>query len=420
MHHGGSDPWPALAAEELAPLWTALHARLCSGSPVARVRLPELTDDQRQALADLLGQDRLPPPRPSVSLNRVEHVLREVADCTVQEAVTRIVGPLEDRAARRAQERAERSGLWTWLESHEVVRAQPALADWVQGIRQAGIRQGETLRTGATGGSASRTRHELEQVLHVLEHLPAPGVPLPRFADRVLGDPHALDDGTRCAGLVLRALAAVYAVATPSDAAGRRALWARAGVADDDLSSTVLLAGLRPLGEGPVDVVLRTCAGAGQAAALTLAQVRSFHPSAGPEFDVRVVENPTVLALALSRFGPGCPPVVCPSGWPSAAGTLLLKRLADGGFRLHYHGDLDGEGLRIAAHVMAGTGAVPWRMSAADYAAAVGDGRGGPPVGRVTDAPWDADLAPLLREHGTCVPEERVADTLLDDLLPPG
>ncbi|MDQ1293132.1 MAG: hypothetical protein QG608_1013 [Actinomycetota bacterium] len=32
MRDGGSDPWPAPAAEELAPLWTALHARLCSSS----------------------------------------------------------------------------------------------------------------------------------------------------------------------------------------------------------------------------------------------------------------------------------------------------------------------------------------------------------------------------------------------------
>jgi len=406
---GESAAWRALAAPALAPLWTALHARLCSGLPVVRVRLPELTDDQRHALADLLGRDRLPPARPVVSLDRVEQVVRETTGATLARAVTRLVGPLEDRAGRRAEESAARARLWTWLESHDVVRGQPALADWVRAVRQAGI----------VGGSVRRTGHELERAVRVLEHLPAPGDPLPRFADRVLGDPHALDDGTRCAGLVLRALAAVYAVPDPSDASGRRALWARAGVADDELSSTVLVAGLRPPGDGPVEVVLRTCAAAGQAAALTLAQVRSLRPSPGRCRDVRVVENPTILALALSRFGGRCPPVVCPSGWPSAAGTLLLERLSGAGLRLHYHGDLDGEGLRIAAHVMAGTRALPWRMSAADYAAAVGDARGGPPVGRVTDAPWDRDLAPLLREHGRAVPEERVADVLLDDLLPP-
>ena len=62
---------------------------------------------------------------------------------------------------------------------------------------------------------------------------------------RLLGDPHGLDDGTRCAGLVLRALTAIYEVEPPADAPARRALWERAGVAEERGGDE-----LAPRGEG--------------------------------------------------------------------------------------------------------------------------------------------------------------------------
>jgi uncharacterized protein (TIGR02679 family) len=146
---------------------------------------------------------------------------------------------------------------------------------------------------------------------------------------------------------------------------------------------------------------------------VTLAQLRgAAELAAGPA--VHVVENPSVLAMAVRRFGTACPPLVCPSGWPSTAAILLLRALRGAGGELRYHGDLDGEGLRIAAYVIDKAGAVPWRMSTVDYLDAVGDR--GPPVGRVTEAPWDPDLAPALAHRGVSVPEERVASLLLDDL----
>jgi uncharacterized protein (TIGR02679 family) len=133
---------------------------------------------------------------------------------------------------------------------------------------------------------------------------------------------------------------------------------------------------------------------------------------------VHVVENPSVIAAALGRFGRECPALVCTSGWPSAAGMLLLRRLRDGGATLHYHGDLDGDGLRIAAHVVSRVGAAPWRLGAADYEAALARRPSGPAVGRVSDVPWDPALAPALRSSGIAVPEEAVVADLLLDLSP--
>jgi uncharacterized protein (TIGR02679 family) len=180
------------------------------------------------------------------------------------------------------------------------------------------------------------------------------------------------------------------------------------------LSTTVLVAGLRPPGDTPLATSLRAWSAAGQAAVVTLAQLRTFPVVALDAPVVFVVENPAVLAEALDRFGAACPPVVCVSGWPNTAAVTLLRQLAATGAVLRYHGDFDGDGLRIAAYVTSRTGARPWRMSTSDYLAAVTPA--GPPVGRVTDAPWDPTLALALRARATAVPEERVTEVLLSDL----
>ena len=242
-------------------------------------------------------------------------------------------------------------------------------------------------------------------------------MPLPVLADRVLGDPHALDEGHRVSTWVLRALACQFGLPAPDDAATRRELWERAGVACDALSSTVLLAGLRPASTSIAGRLLRMSAERGEAAVLTLVQVRAL--VAEPErfvHDLRVVENPSVLALAVDRLGTRCPPMACLAGWPSAAGMLLLRSMSTVGTRIHYHGDFDGDGVRIAAHVLAKVGAVPWRMSARDYLAGLRPGVAGPSVGRVTAAPWDAELAPAMQQAGIAVPEESVTEPLLHDL----
>jgi len=400
----------ALRRPELRPLWHTVHTRLSSGRPVTRVRLGPLDDAQREALADLLGLDRLPDARTFVALARLEEAVTELCGRTVRETVTELVGPLDNRAGERRRREDERAELWTWLEGHAIVRAQPALADWSASCRAVGL----------VGGSAERTRSLLTDALTVLGALPAGAEPLPVFAARVLkGESHALDDGTRLSTLVLRALAALHDTAPPQSAADRRALWTRAGVADDDLSATVLVGGLRPSGDGPLARVARVCAEAGQVTSLTLAQLRSpggFTLVADPTLVVHAVENPSILALAVRRFGPACPPLVCTSGWPNSAAIHLLRFLADQGATLRYHGDFDGEGIRIAAYLLDKTPAQPWRMTAADYRAAVARTPHGPQPGRLTEAPWDPELTRAMTDHGTAVVEELVTDVLLADL----
>jgi hypothetical protein len=156
---------------------------MSSGQPVSRVRVGPLDAPARAALADLLGLDRLPGEYATVSVSRLDAVLRTALGVGVADVVERLVGPPADRAGDRRRAAAERAKLWEWLERHPVVAAAaPSLPEWAAAVRRGGL----------VGGTVAETRRELERALAVLAELPAPGLPLPVFAERVLGDPHGL------------------------------------------------------------------------------------------------------------------------------------------------------------------------------------------------------------------------------------
>ncbi|MEV0649465.1 TIGR02679 family protein [Phytomonospora sp. NPDC050363] len=374
---------------------------MSSGQKVTSVRLTGLTEVERHAISDLLGKSMLVPGEFTVRLAAIEAVTRaEVADI-----VTELVGPLRDEAAERARRRLERDALWEWLTDHPQIVGQPALRTWAEAIRAGGVL-----------GSMAETRTVLKQVLAVLSALPSDGVPLPLFAETVLGDTHALDNG-RVQALALRAVAALTSSPEPVDAETRRAAWASVGVDCDELSTTVLSFGLPLEGQCPLVRAMAEWSSAGHASVLTLAQLRVTDRLRLREGAVvHVVENPSLMSLATRRFGPACPPLVCTAGWPNGAGIRLLRMLADAGALLRYHGDFDPAGLRITAYVMAKTGAQPWRMSADDYRAAAGAARGSFTAVEVPGTPWDPELAQAMRETRRTVSEERVADVLLNEL----
>lgn len=378
------------------PLLRECHRRLSTGAPVGRVRVDVMDRAEQDAIADLFGLPARPAPGTSFALRDIEHAVLELTGRPLRAVLEARFGPIRDAKAARATAADERAALWDWLAAHPVVRERD-LQGWAADVRSTGIR-----------GSVAKTRILLERALLVLEALPSSGEPMPVFAGRVLNDTHALDADSPLSTLVLRALG------QSARAADRRATWRAAGVLDDDLSSTVLVAGLIAAGSSPADRICRVGASVGQAVSLTLAVVRRGVPVLPGSCGVFVVENPAILSLACTELGDGIPPVVCVSGWPSGAAMELLVGLGSQGHELRYHGDLDGDGVRIADYVCAQTGARPWRMSESDYLSRVASN--GARVGRVTEASWDAGLAGAMRERGVAVLEETVWADLRADL----
>jgi uncharacterized protein (TIGR02679 family) len=244
-----------------------------------------------------------------------------------------------------------------------------------------------------------------------------------RLAARVLGSPHALDDGRPVTSLVFGAARVLSGLADGKGASWRRDVWSAVGVLPDDLSSSVLLLGFPGDRKLPLGRVLGEWKSVGEPVSLTLRQLRA--PGSvelagalgiGPGQEVYVCENPVVVSTAADSLGSRCAPLVCISGQPGVAAQVLLRRLASTGAKLRYHGDFDWGGVRIANGVIGNFGAAPWRMDVSSYLAAVALGSGRTLEGAAVQASWDPELAPAMSEHVVGVDEEHVLDDLMNDL----
>lgn len=377
----------------LTPVWAELARRFGEGQPPVSITLRDLSPAERQAMADLLGMDRLPE---ATFRLRVDRLAAACGVTDLRDEVERRLGPITDRRAARLAARRSREAFWAWF-GDAAARLPLAAEDpetvkpWVEAMRAAGI----------PAGDLDAHRRRLTRALTVLAALPAEGVGLASLAADVLGDAHALDRGRPTAGYVLDALAAVRGRHRATDAEGARLLWEEAGVVPDPLSSTVLVVGLRP-------------ADAGEPAVLTLAQIRRRPFPPLPAGDVAfVVENPALMSEAAARGWSG-PPLVCSSGRPSIAVVTLLRQLGTAGAALAQHADFDSGGLSITNWLTARAGTTPWRMTAADYLAAVAVRRDRVPIsGRLPPSPWNPALREAMAEHGVAVHEEEIrADVL--------
>jgi uncharacterized protein (TIGR02679 family) len=400
-----------LATAGLAPLVDELSRRFADGSPVSAITVRDLDEEQQGAIADLLGRDRLPGRTVRLSVTKLVDALGLGDGAELQRLIEEMVGPLGNRKADREERRRRRAQLWEWCA--EQVAGVPLLAAgggapvWVDQLRQFGVRGGDS------GELAFRQR--LDQAVAVLKALPVDGtVSLPSFADDRVADPHALDRGGTLEGLVLDALAIGLGVERPRDAESVRQLWEQVGVVPDPLSSTVMVLGLRPAGDGELSRWLRHGADVGEPVVVTLAQLRRWPIHALDRSEpLYVVENPSLLSSAASGGWTG-PPIVCSSGRPSVAVVTLIRQLGAGGATCRQHADFDAAGLGITAWLAERAGTTPWLMTADAYrAAVVVERRRVPLQGDLPPTPWDPELATAMRGAGVAVYEEEVRFTLL-------
>ncbi len=405
-----------LGADDLRWLVDRIGSQLAQGRPLTgSVTLSGATEAQRQAVARLLGRPVRHGASLSVWLPRLDETLRRAGLAPdLAAAVGVLTGPIANRPAARAAEAA------AWEAALAPVAgaagARPALAEWAERVRTTGLLR--RLAPGDPGGA----RRLAEQAVAVLDRLPAAGVPLSVLASTTAGDGHALDEDRPLSTLVLQAAAALGGVPAGEGAEWRRTAWASAGVLCGELTAPVLTLNLPGDASTVTGRALAVWREAGQPVHLTVQQLLR-HP---PELrlhgrPVFVCENPAVVAEAANRLGASAAPLVCASGHPAGAATLLLRRLAEAGAMLRYHGDFDWAGLTIANGFVARFGAHPWRLDAAAYRSAVASGRGGAPLrGVPVLAGWDAALTEAMAELSVRVEEEAVLDDVLSDLAERG
>lgn len=395
---------------DLARLVDELHRRYGGGAAPRSLQLRGLSDDERVALADLLGLARLPPSELRLPLARLQAALGVDAD-HLRAAVEELRGSVVDRLAVRLAASAERAEVWGWL--LEQARSISAITDpqaWTEHLRRLGLR-----------GSVSERQRWLAGVLAVLRALPSDGLTLAELAQDVLSDPHALDAGRSAAAAVLEALAPG---AERRDAEATRALWESVGVAPDALSSTVLALGL---GQGvaadhPLQPMWQVCLTSSEPTVHTLAQLRRWPVTALPaDQALFVVENPSLLAAA-ARETWGSPVVVCSFGRPTVAVLTLIRQLTAGGATAYQHADFDPSGLMITSWLQERCHTVPWRMTAGHYRDAlsrrteVADRSEAEEELKLPPTPWDPSLGEEMGTARRWVYEEQVRGSLLDTM----
>lgn len=406
-----------LGVPEAEPLLRRLRERLARGQPLTgSVRLGGMSSEETDAVLRLLGRAPAPGERRTavVSLDALDERLRSAGVCTsLREAVDFLHGPVVDRRALR--ERSELEWRRVFALARESMSRDGRRDAWLDHL----ARSGRLKRL--SGNDPDRASALVQALARVVARWPAPAMPLAAFAAEVVGDAHGLDPGTELGALAAAAAAAFAGVAVEPTTEGWRAAWAGVGVLCDELSTPALVLNLAPAGNTPLGRILREAAAVAEPVHVSLRSLLRYPLAQDPTFaglDVHVCENPSIVALAAARLGRRSKPLVCGNGQPATPVQVLLRQLGAAGATLHYHGDFDRGGLAIARWVIERLGARPWRMGAADYAAAAARGRR-LEAGRELAArhsPWDPELAAQMEQRGRAVHEELVADALLADL----
>ncbi|HEU5198658.1 MAG TPA: TIGR02679 family protein [Ktedonobacterales bacterium] len=300
----------------------------------------------------------------------------------------------------------------------------------------------------------------LRVIVDALNHLPVPPAfeRLSRFAQRISGDPHFFDAQRATGRLFLRALMDLSWLEHPSMPADseiesevllsnerdrpmqelthwRLLLYYDAGLLLDTISSTVAVFHLS-YAEDEAGQTDRLVESAGERIlVLPLRQLLAWKKLAPASQHIYLFENPQVFEMVVDTLssalvtGSGkerkpLPTLICTAGWPSVAALRLLSLLTESSPEvvLHYSGDFDLQGLRIAAHLLA---RYPhhcrlWCFDPSAYLAALHhqsasldeDER----VGLQTLPAEFAELADAMRENGRKAYQEGILPLLLQSI----
>lgn len=400
-----------LGAPELDWLVQRIRQRMESGKPLTGpVSVPDATEEQWAAVRRLLGRSPRSGRSLTVNLVAVDEVLRRsgMSPAGLGPAVEALTGPVptpgggEDAYARAWHD--------AFAPLSTVCAQRPELAEWFDRLVVSGL-------VRRMAGDVRSAAPLLRMLAAVVAELPSNGEPLQAFAERVCGDPHALDDDRPLTTLTLGSVRALTDVGIGSGSQWKREVWASAGLLKDDLDSTVITLGLPGDTETSTGRALRALSGAGQPAVLTLRQLVRDTPDPLPAgTPVHVCENTAVLAAAADRLGGHCLPLVCVQGQPGAAVMTLLRHLSGNGAELRYHGDFDWAGIRIANVLYRRLPWAPWRYAAADYRQAITAVNNGQLQGHAVTAEWDNGLTDSMALTGYGIAEDQLLDGLLADL----
>lgn len=396
----------SLLQEGLQPLWAVARQRLDRFGPERRgtVALPDLGPSGDLVLESLLGRR----PASRLDLSELEAALtnREIGE-DLCSALTRLGHPPSNEASQRRTARQRAAAARAALSLAVADWPEPWATRWAEGLVSSG------LLGGLDNEGVESLVADVRRLLNRLDQMEPVSASRTELAAALFGSSHALDQGTRLASFVKRALRCRL-----GEPLGGRELWEASGIQTDRVSAPALAWAIPVAGKSPLDIAIRAATGGGLPLHVSLlAMLR--HPLKVPAGTLAlVVENPRLVEAAAERELGFC--AIATNGNPTTTVTTLVQQLRESGARLWYHGDFDAAGIAICRR-MHGLGCRPWRMDAQDYQEAIDraerdgvrldcDPRGCGPT------PWDPTLEELFGARRLIVHEESVLDRVLVDL----
>ncbi|MDN5344867.1 MAG: hypothetical protein PWQ18_979 [Clostridia bacterium] len=400
--------------------WDAVRARYISlGRVGGRIQLTGLTPVEQETVGGFLGRDLAGHDRLQVSLATIEEIL--LASRWQVDLPTCLAAYYGESINTRPEMTAARERAWGDFCARAMALAGKEVSRrWLDRLLNSQTAGYRTL-IGLYQEDPEETLTLLSTCCQALEEISRglPNQPIPVFAARLTGDPHALDQDRPLGRLFWTALLFFLGIQDiDGSAEQRRELLRQVGLQDDDLSSNVLAAGLRVNAGDPLAPLL---AAAGKNP-LILPLRYLNRPVAWEPGPVFVMENPAVFSVLLAAGGPDrAPALVCPAGQPSVAAWTLLDQLVAAGCQLYYSGDFDPEGLAIglACQRRYGDAFNPWFFDTATYRLAP---RGLPLMARQRrqlagmEIPWDQGLVPAILDRGLAVYQETLVAAMVKNI----
>ena len=389
--------------EGLQQLWATARQRLDRFGPERRgtVDRPDLGPSGELVLESLLGRR----PTSRLDLAELETALadREIGK-DLCSALTRLGHPPSGDALRRRTDRQRAAAVRAALRLAVADWPEPWAAQWAAGLVSSGRLGGfEAEQVESLVGDVRRLLDRLDQMEPV-------GASRTELAAALFGSSHALDQGTKLASFVKRALRCRL-----GEPLGGRELWEASGIQPDRVSAPALTWAIPADGESPLDVAVQAATDGGLPLHISLLALLR-HPLTVPaDTPILVVENPRLVEAAAEGGLGYC--AIATNGNPTTAVTTLVQQLRESGARLWYHGDFDVAGIAICRR-MHDLGCQPWMMDAQDYRDAVNQAESGG-VRLDRDArgcgptPWDPALKEAFDARRLIVHEEFVLDEVL-------
>lgn len=433
---GTGHPPASLLDASLQPVWARVRRHLDRHGPQRRgaIAVPDVDPASELTLRSLLGRVNK-----RLDLSQLETALVERGmGADLSEVLTRLGHPPSAAAAQRRSDRARAAAAKSVLRDAAESWPEPWARDWADAAIKAG------LHGGLDRSEVETLAQDVRRLLDHLDHydtLGADTAPRPRpepdprgtpgreepampcesrpasrteLAAALFGSSHALDQGTRLASFVTRALRCRL-----GEPAVGRELWEASGIHADRVSAPALTWAIPAEGESPLDRVIQAASGGGLLLHISLLAMLRHPLKVLADTPVLVVENPRLVEAAAEGGLGYC--AIATNGNPTTAVTTLVQQLRESGARLWYHGDFDAAGIAICRR-MHDLGCRPWMMDAQDYQDAVGraerssvrldrDARGCGPT------PWDPALEEVFDARRLIVHEEFVLDEVLEGFV---